>query len=105
MSASVQPRLSKAEAIRPPIDWFSIGWFAALLAASYGVVLARSARLWLDDLNMSHGLFVPLLAGYVVWQTRDRLRDAEVRPNGFGLVLMILGGVMLCMGPPQLGTF
>ncbi|HJZ98660.1 MAG TPA: exosortase/archaeosortase family protein [Candidatus Solibacter sp.] len=107
MSASVQPQLStNAETgQRRSIDWVSIVWFGALLAASYGIVLVRSARLWFDDLNMSHGLFVPLLAGYIVWQTRDRLRDAAVRPNRFGLVLMILGGVTLCMGPPQLDTF
>jgi exosortase len=54
---------------------------------------------------VSFGFFVPILTGYVVWQERDRLRKLPSAPNNFGLVLIILGGALLCMGPPGLHTF
>jgi exosortase len=87
------------------IRWFPVIWVSGLLLLSYGVVLARAAKLWVQDLNMSHGMLVPVLVGYVIWQERHALRTVKASHNRFGLVLMTAGAILLCMGPPTLDTF
>ena len=59
----------------------------------------------MTDADLSHGAFVPLLVGYIVWQRRDALRALKPSPSLFGLALMVLGAVLLCIGPPSLDTF
>ena len=86
------------------IPWGAIG-VAAALVLCYAVVFFRLGAEWYSDPNVSYGFFVPLLTGYVVWQERDRLRSITPSPNNFGLVLLVLGGALLCMGPPGLNTF
>jgi exosortase len=86
------------------IPWPAIG-VAASLALCYAVVFFRLGAEWYSDPNVSYGFFVPFLTGYVVWQERDRLRRIIPTPNNFGLVLLALGGALLCMGPPGLNTF
>lgn len=86
------------------IPWPALG-VAAALVLCYAVVFLRLFDEWYSDPNVSYGFFVPFLIGYVVWQGRDKLRELPPAPNNFGLVLMVLGGALLCMGPPSLNTF
>jgi len=86
------------------IPWPAIGLVASL-ALCYAVVFMRLCAEWSSDPNVSYGFFVPFLTGYVVWQERDRLRGIVPSPSNFGLVLLLLGGALLCMGPPGLNTF
>jgi exosortase len=85
--------------------WAPFIWFAGLLAVSYAVVLSRLARQWVTDPDLSHGCFVPLLIAYIVWERRRALASVKGAHNWFGLVLMVLGGFLLCIGPPSLDTF
>lgn len=87
------------------ISWRPAIWFILLFLASYAVVLGRLARQWLTDSDMSHGMFVPILAGYIVWRQRRELAAIQPTHNLFGLVLMIAGGALLCVGPPSLDTY
>jgi len=50
-------------------------------------------------------MFVPPLVAYIVWQRWGTLRSLPSAANAWGLLLMIAGGVMLCIGPPSLPTF
>src|SRR6266550_2702038 len=63
------------------IPWAAIGWFATLLAICYLPVLARLVSQWNNDEDMSHGFFVPILAGYIAWQNRDKFFAEPARPN------------------------
>jgi len=40
---------------------------------------------------MGHGFFVPLVAGYIVWQKRDELLATPARTNWWGLLLVLVG--------------
>src|SRR6266849_1381249 len=80
-------------------------WFAGLFLFSYAVVLARLGEQWLTNDDMSHGIFVPFLVGYIVWHRRDALLNVIAKPNLWGLSLLLVGAVMLCIGPPSLPTF
>jgi exosortase len=87
-----------------PFPW-RLAAVAAAFLFTYAVVISRLFTAWQEDPNMSHGFFVPLLAGYAVWLERDALKKIKPNTNWLGLVLMIIGGVLLCIGPPNLDTF
>src|SRR5689334_24385280 len=40
---------------------------------------------------MGHGFFVPLVAGYLVWQQKDTLMEMPRQTSWWGLVLVLLG--------------
>jgi len=86
-------------------EWWPAVWFGGLLAVSFAVVIARLAKLWMSDADLSHGAFVPLLVGYIVWQRRAALLAVKPVHNLVGLFLMVLGAALLCVGPPSLDTF
>ncbi|MBV9406514.1 MAG: archaeosortase/exosortase family protein, partial [Acidobacteriaceae bacterium] len=73
------------------ISWHSIAWFGALLILCYATILYRMGVQWATDENMGHGFIVPLVAGFIAWQRRKILLATPIRPNGWGLVLVIWG--------------
>jgi exosortase len=76
------------------IDWLSIAWFGILLIACYAPILYRMANQWANDENMGHGFFVPLVAGYIVWERRAELAATPLKTNWWGLAIVILGGLL-----------
>ena len=68
----------------PPIPWVSLAWFSVILLISYVAVIRHLAYQWSVDEDVSHGFFVPLVAGYVAWQRRAELFAAEWKPNYLG---------------------
>src|SRR5437867_723576 len=82
---------------RRPLPWRAIAWFAALLIMVYFPVLRRMVNQWWSDPDMGHGFFVPVLAGFIVWQRRDELMAVELRPSRGGLVLVGLSGLLLML--------
>ena len=55
------------------VPWISIGWFGALFCLLFGSVLLSMANDWMNDESMGHGFFVPLIAGYIAYQDRDKI--------------------------------
>jgi exosortase len=80
-------------AASPP--WIAVFWFGALLILCYAPVLARMAVQWWNDPDMGHGIFVPVVAGYIAWQRKDELLAAKPAPNWWGLALVIWGAFQL----------
>ncbi len=78
-----------------PFSWVTIAWVSALLGICYAPVLARLVAQWYNDEDMGHGFFVPVIAAYIVWQTRDKIADLAPRPNWWGLVVMLWAGLQL----------
>jgi len=68
------------------------------MAAAYWAVVHGMVLDWMHDENNSHGFIVPLVSGYMVWKTRDRLLEQPVRPNPWGLALAAFGTAMLMAG-------
>ncbi len=81
-----------------PIPWVPVAFFAALLFALFYDVLADLVLEWRTDDDMSHGFFVPVIAGYVAWQIRDRWLAVELRSNAWGLALVAWGGFQMVAG-------
>jgi exosortase len=85
-------------------EWTQTGeWFTALVLSTlvlimYASVLASLARQWWNDPNYSHGFFVPLFAGYVLWSSRHRGLALPCRPKNRGLAIMILAIALRILG-------
>src|SRR5450432_1249392 len=80
------------------LPWLPIIWFGVLLIGCFAPVLGRLIRQWDHDPDMGHGFFVPLVAGFIIWQRRDELAAVEPEPNMWGLVLVALGALQLMLG-------
>jgi exosortase len=90
----MNPAMATAtKTIRRP--WPVILWCSGLLLLTYAPVLWRLVRQWSADPDMGHGFFVPIIAGYIVWQKRDALLALEPSPNWWGLAIMAYAGLQL----------
>jgi exosortase len=89
---------------QPPVElpWGKIAWFGALVAVCYAPILAALFRQWGTDEDMGHGFFVPLIAGYIVWQRRQELLAITPKPNPWGLLVVVFGGIQMLVA--VLGT-
>ncbi len=79
------------------LPWAGIAWFGMLLIACYAPVLRTLVRQWNNDPDMGHGFFVPLIAGFIVWQRREELAAIRPEPNWWGLVVVAWGGLQLML--------
>ncbi len=80
---------------KPQLPWDKIAWFGLLLIACYAPVLRSLVRQWGSDPDMGHGFFVPVIAGFIIWQRRDELLAIKPQPNWWGLPVVVFGGVQL----------
>lgn len=65
-------------------------WFGLLLIGAYLPILSRLVKQWTTDDDVSHGFFVPVVAGYIVWSRREKLLSIEWKPawwGGIGLLV------------------
>jgi len=46
---------------------------------------------WMSNEDMGHGFFVPIVAGYLVWQRWEELKATPPKPNWWGLPVVLLG--------------
>jgi exosortase len=80
------------------MDYKAFVWYSALLALSFTSVVGGMVHQWQSDENMGHGLFVPLIAGYIAWERRSEwLQPAKVN-NLWGLALIAWGALQLWVG-------
>jgi exosortase len=84
----------------------SVVWQAVVLAGLllwlYALTLSHLVAQWWQDPNFSHGFFVPLFAGFVIWQERSRLARVKVQPSWSGAAILLLGLCVLILG--QMGA-
>jgi exosortase len=85
--------------------WFPPVAIGALLLVCYSPMFYHMAQVWIEDDNMSHGLFVPIAAAYIAWTKRGLLAQIKPKANYWGLPLILFGFLTLCIGPPSLPTW
>lgn len=90
-----QPGVGRCERTIP---WPAVAWFGGLLLIAYYPVLRRLVAQWINDEDVSHGFFVPVVAGYIAWQRRKELLELALRPNWWGAVLMGWGAIQGFIG-------
>lgn len=84
--------MSQSSVWRGALICLALGWL-------YFDVLFRLTKDWYNDENYSHGLIVPLIAGYALWQIRDELKAILSKPlTWIGAGLMVGAVLMLWAG-------
>jgi len=76
---------------RIPQIWKPLLVSSLLLGVLFAPMLAKMVQEWIDLEEMGHGFFVPVVAGWIVWTERDRLKNLDLKPNYFGIVLVVFG--------------
>ena len=77
------------------LPWMMIAWVSALIVISYAPILFALVKQWYEDEDMGHGFFVPVIAGYIIWQERERLLAIETKPNWWGFAVLAWAGFQL----------
>lgn len=75
--------------------WHTAAWFGFLLLACYAPILRALVHAWIYNEDMGHGFFVPLVAGYIVWQRREELLRLKAEPSWWGLPVVVSGALVL----------
>ena len=91
--ASVADKLPEQASVAAAsgVPWTAIVWFAALLIAGSFPILKHLVQTWATDEDVSHGFFVPVVAGWIAWQRRDRILAMKLKPAWWGLGVMAWG--------------
>jgi exosortase len=80
------------------IPWNAIAWFTVLIIASNYMILKRLVEQWWNDGDMNHGFLVPIAAGYIAWQGREKLLALEYKPAWWGVAVMVWGAAQGYLG-------
>lgn len=93
MASSAHTNISEPLATPVPvkIPWVPLIWFAVLLFLPFYKVIAVMVNEWFYLEEMGHGIFVPVVAGYIVWKSRAEIFNQPVQHNWWGLVLVVWG--------------
>src|SRR5580700_9486153 len=91
------PDQAPASEIRT-LPWAAIAWFTALLIIAYFPILKHLVWQWSNDEDVGHGFFVPVVAGFIVWQRRDELMTIEWKPAWWGIAIMFWGVLQSYIG-------
>jgi len=105
LSQLLQSELSSVRrdtAYLPSFPLWQIGTLLAITAWLYWSILAHLVGQWWNSPDFSHGFFVPLFSGYVVWQERRKLASLPLLPSWSGLGMVAIAMCTLSVG--QLGA-
>src|SRR3569833_405788 len=72
--------------------------FGALILLCYVPAIRSLIGDWMSNEDMGHGFFVPLIAGYLLWQDRAELASTPVKPAWGGLALVLWGAAQSILG-------
>jgi exosortase len=61
-------------------------------------VFPELVRDYFSNPDNSHGLLVVFIAGYMAWQRKDQIRDAQKYPSNLGLILLVLSLALYVFG-------
>lgn len=67
------------------------GIYFSAFAVLYYPYIATMVEDWGVNDNYSHGYFIPVISGYLLYEMRDRLQKIKPSPTNWGLILLILG--------------
>ena len=79
-------------------SWVRAAMLAILIALTYYKILASLVLQWLQDPNYSHGFFVPLFCGWILWKERKSLAEVPVEESWAGFVVILGALVILITG-------
>lgn len=82
--------------VRGWVVWSAI--LSGLVILLYAPVFKHLVEQWWTDPDYSHGFFIPLFSGYVLWRERKRWVKSHAKPSNFGLLVMVGAVALLLLG-------
>ncbi len=70
----------------------------AVVVFLYDSVLVEMAAQWWDDPDYSHGMLVPLVSLYYIWEKKEQLTRLSILSDYRGLLLLLAGLGLLTLG-------
>ena len=80
------------------IDIGQIAALSILFLIVFQHTIVKLVGDWATDDNYSHGFLIPFIAGYMIWQKRDKLSEYGATPNMMGLLVLAAGMGMHIVG-------
>src|SRR3989338_1310408 len=62
-----------------------------LVAAYYPTLIWMWDRWFIRDSYYSHGILIPFVSLFLIWQLMDELKEIECKGSGWGIVLIVIG--------------
>ena len=62
-----------------------------LILAIYHNTIIWLLNAWLNDPYYSHGILVPLISGYLIWNRRAELSELDKEPSSLGIPVIVAG--------------
>ncbi len=88
-----------------PIVWrnSTLGWLALTAAAAVLAVMNYDGLKgvldnWLHKEEYSHGLLIPVIVAFLIWQRKDELEQQPFRGSWLGVVVVLLALVLFFVG-------
>lgn len=78
--------------------WLLFGVTLAIVAAGFRVGLENMVAIWFGRDEYSHGVLIPLISAFLVWQKKDALELIEFRGSWMGVVVVVLGAGLQVLG-------
>ena len=72
-----------------PQFWLQAGLLSVIFALLFAPTLPSLYNDWFEFKQFSHGLLVPFISGYLIWQRKSELRTTPIRPSSWGLVVVL----------------
>ena len=96
IASEAQPPLPRTS--EPRLNWPAVAWFGLLIVLLFAPVIRDMFKEYAKDESMGHGFFVPIVAGYMIWQRKEALEQTALRPHWSGWVLCGIGFLSLLLG-------
>lgn len=96
----MQPTLSTSPTVyitRPPLMLIG-AVVAGLLVFVFRDALGSLADTWLSREEYSHGVLIPLIAVFLIWQRRDQLKRADFGGSWVGVAVVAIGCLLHVVG-------
>ncbi len=85
----------------PNLSWRSPYTILALVAVAFGFAfftgIENLFKRWGEQQELSHGYFLPVIAGWMVWARRDALASSLAKPMSLGLAGVAISAVVLVL--------
>lgn len=80
------------------IAWGPLIVLSSLLVFLYQHIAVKLVSDWYNFPDFSHGFLIPFFAIFLLWDKRQEIRHAPIRPSWAGASLVVLGLLELLMG-------
>lgn len=78
--------------------YFQFALLSVAFAILYHHTILNMATDWFNNDNYSHGILVPVIAAYMIWQRRDELHKLDSNSSYWGLAVMFAGMACFVVG-------